>query len=78
MYLRIRRSVLETAVCLRNRNFCRSDLWPERLRVPVRWLRAEAEAGRVPHVQAERVLLFDPETVERVLVERAKGTEAAR
>lgn len=44
------------------------------LRVPVRWLKAEAEAGRIPHVQAERVLLFDPETVERVLLERARRT----
>jgi hypothetical protein len=43
-----------------------------RLRVPVRWLRAEAEAGRIPHVQAERALLFDAETVEAVLLERAK------
>ncbi len=43
-----------------------------RLRVPVRWLKAEAEAGRLPHVQAERVLLFDPEAVEKVLAERAR------
>lgn len=43
-----------------------------RLRVPVRWLRAEAEAGRIPHVKAETVFLFDPETVERVLLERAQ------
>jgi hypothetical protein len=52
-----------------------------RLRVPVRWLKAEAETGRIPHVKAERVLLFDPEAVERVLLERAqqaKGQEAAR
>ena len=42
------------------------------LRVPVRWLRAEAEAGHVPHIKADRVLLFDPETVERVLLERAR------
>jgi hypothetical protein len=49
-----------------------------RLRVPVRWLRSEAEAGRIPHVQAERVLLFDPATVERVLVERAKTTEGGQ
>ena len=48
-----------------------------RLRVPVRWLRAEAEAGRLPHVKAERQFLFDPETVERVLLERAQSTEAA-
>lgn len=47
-----------------------------RLRVPVRWLRAEAEAGRLPHVKAERQFLFDPETVERVLLERAQRMEA--
>jgi hypothetical protein len=46
-----------------------------RLRVPVRWLRAEAEAGRIPHVQAERVLLFDPDTVEAVLLHRAQGLQ---
>jgi hypothetical protein len=43
-----------------------------RLRVPVGWLRAEAEAGRVPCLRAGRVLLFEPETVEGVLVERAR------
>ena len=42
------------------------------LRVPVRWLRAEAEAERVPHLKAETVLLFEPGTVEQVLVERAR------
>ena len=47
-----------------------------RLRVPVRWLRGEAEAGRVPHVKAERVLLFDPDTVEAVLLERARDSKA--
>ena len=48
-----------------------------RFRVPVRWLRAEAEAGRIPHVKAERVLLFDPEAVERVLLERAQAVAVA-
>ena len=43
-----------------------------RLRVPARWLRAEAEAGRVPCLKADNALLFDPETVERVLWERAR------
>ena len=42
-----------------------------RLRVPVRWLRTEAEANLVPHLRAGTVLLFDPVTVERVLLERA-------
>lgn len=48
-----------------------------RLRVTARWLRSEAEAGRIPHVKAERVLLFDPEAVERVLLERAQQPVAA-
>jgi hypothetical protein len=39
----------------------------------VRWLKAEAEAGRIPHVKADTVLLFDPEAVERVLLERAQA-----
>lgn len=43
--------------------------------VPVAWLRAEAEAGRIPHLQAGKKLLFDPKTVERVLLERAQETE---
>ena len=43
-----------------------------RLRVRAAWLRAEAEAGRIPHVRAEDQYLFDPESVEQVLVERAQ------
>jgi hypothetical protein len=46
-----------------------------RLRVSVKWLREEAAAGRIPHLQADRAFLFDPDTVERVLVERAQRTE---
>jgi hypothetical protein len=42
-----------------------------RLRVPVKWLREEAAAGRVPHLRADKALLFDPDAVERVLLERA-------
>ena len=45
-----------------------------RLRVPAKWLRTEAEGGRVPHLRADRVLLFDPETVQRVLLKRARMT----
>ncbi len=44
-----------------------------RLRVPVSWLRAEALAGRIPHLQAGPRLLFDVGTVERLLIERAKA-----
>jgi hypothetical protein len=43
-----------------------------RLRVPVKWLRDEALAGRVPHLKAGKAFLFDPEAVERVLLERAR------
>jgi hypothetical protein len=45
--------------------------------VPVRWLKAEAEAGKIPHVKADTVLLFDPNAVERVLLERAAGKSQA-
>ena len=46
-----------------------------RLRVTLRWLRAEAEAGRMPCVRAEKQLLFDADTVERVLLERARDPD---
>jgi hypothetical protein len=43
-----------------------------RFRIPVKWLRSEAEAGRVPSLKAGRAILFDPEAVEAVLLERAR------
>ena len=43
-----------------------------RLRIPMNWLRAECEAGRLPHLRAGRAILFDPEAVDRVLAERAR------
>lgn len=46
-----------------------------RVRVPAKWLRAEAEAGRIPHLKAGNVLLFDPETVERLIAERVRGAD---
>ena len=42
-----------------------------RLRVPVKWLRDEADAGRVPHLKAGKAVLFAPEAVEKALLERA-------
>lgn len=39
--------------------------------VPRGWLRAEAEAGRVPHLRAGERLLFRAALVERVLLARA-------
>jgi excisionase family DNA binding protein len=44
-----------------------------RLRVPVGWLRDEADAGRIPSVKAGRVFLFSPEAVESALLERARA-----
>lgn len=41
------------------------------LRVPVRWLRKEADAGRLPHIKAGSQRLFNVATVERLLSERA-------
>lgn len=41
------------------------------LRVTAAWLRAEAEAGRIPCLRAGRRLLFNPEAVKRVLLKRA-------
>ena len=43
------------------------------LRVPVHWLREEAEAGRIPHLKAGRVFLFEPAAVESALIKRARG-----
>jgi hypothetical protein len=43
-----------------------------RLRLPVRWLRAEAEAGRIPSLRADNQFLCDPEAVEAALLERAR------
>jgi hypothetical protein len=42
-----------------------------RLGLPAAWLKAEAKAGRIPSLRAGRRLLFNPEAVERVLLERA-------
>jgi hypothetical protein len=42
------------------------------LGVTPRWLRAEAEAGRLPHLPADKTILFDADLVERLLAERAR------
>ena len=43
-----------------------------RLRVPVKWLRAEAEAGRIPSLRAANLFLCDLAAVESALLERAR------
>ena len=40
--------------------------------VTLRSIERAAEAGRIPHLKAGKVLLFDSETVDRLLHERAK------
>jgi hypothetical protein len=42
------------------------------LRVPTKWLQAEAAAGRIPCLKAGKVLLCDVAAVEAVLLERAR------
>ena len=49
-----------------------------RLGVPAAWLRAEANAGRVPCLRAGRRLLLNPEAVEAALLARAKEKAVAR
>lgn len=48
------------------------------LGVSVKWLRAEAERGALPHVKTDRGMLFDRVTVERILVDRAKSEGVSR
>lgn len=60
-----------------NLEFDRPALMPlnqaaRRLRVPVGWLKGEAESGRIPHVAAGRQKLVHLPTIEAILTERAK------
>jgi hypothetical protein len=53
-------------------------LWPleqtaGRLNVPKKWLREEAQAGRIPCLICGEFLRFNPAEVERVLLARAAG-----
>jgi len=50
----------------------------QRLRVAAKWLREEAEAGRIPHLAAGARILVDPDAVERVLVKRAKRVDGGK
>jgi hypothetical protein len=42
------------------------------LGVTTKWLRAEADADRLPHLRADERYLFEPEIVNAMLVERAR------
>lgn len=41
------------------------------LKLPARWLKAEAQAGRIPVLHVGHRLRFNIEAVERMLAERA-------
>ncbi len=43
-----------------------------RLRIPAKWLRDEAEAGRIPCLRAGNRILCDLEAVEAALLDRAR------
>jgi hypothetical protein len=43
------------------------------LRIPAKWLKTEALAGRIPHLKVGRKLLFNSEAVESVLAEQARA-----
>ena len=43
----------------------------QRLYVSAKWLRAEAEAGKIPHLKAGSKILFNPDVIEKLLIERA-------
>jgi hypothetical protein len=47
------------------------------LNLPVKWLKAEALAGRIPCLQIGRHLRFNKKAVENALAERASGEEGA-
>jgi hypothetical protein len=47
------------------------NLAARRLRVTLKWLKGEAEAGRIPCLRAEKQILCDIEAVEAALLERA-------
>lgn len=49
----------------------------KRLGLSMTWLKAEAVAGRIPCFRAGRRVLFDPEAVERALIERAQRVKGS-
>lgn len=48
------------------------------LNLPAQWLKAEADAGRIPCLRAGRRRLFNLEAVERSLANRAAAPDAGR
>jgi len=54
-----------------NDTLCNLFELARRLRLPVAWLKAEADAHRIPCLRAGRRRVFNLEAVERALAERA-------
>jgi hypothetical protein len=50
----------------------------KRFGLSIAWLKAEAEAGRIPSFKAGRKLLFDPEAVEHSLLQRAGASHESK
>jgi len=59
-------------MCLAQNKLLPLGSMARRLKVSSRWLRIEAESGRLPHLKADNQILFEPNTVIDILVERAK------
>jgi hypothetical protein len=49
----------------------------KRFGLSINWLRAEAEAGRIPCFRVGRKLLFDAEAVEQSFLHRARGAQTS-
>lgn len=45
------------------------------LGVPARWLKSEAEAGRLPYLRAGRRMLFNIEQTRAALLEKAEASK---
>lgn len=52
-----------------------ASMMARRLGVTTSWLISEAEAGNLPGLKADRTVLFNPVQVERMLFERATGSD---
>jgi excisionase family DNA binding protein len=49
-----------------------------RLRLPIRWIKAEAKAGRLPHLRAGRHWLFNKQALLTHLTDRASREGVTR
>jgi excisionase family DNA binding protein len=49
----------------------------QRIGVSYSWLRQEVERGRLPHIKAGKIILFNPDAVEQVLLHRAESENSS-